>query len=87
MSSIDLQVKGMTCGACVRHVSQALGAIVGVEAVDVDLDSGQVRVHGSPDSTILLTVLDHAGYSSDLASQTAPPAEPKTGCGGGCGCR
>lgn len=87
MSSIDLQVQGMTCGACARHVSQALGAIVGVEAVDVDLDSGLVRVHGSPDSTALLTVLDHAGYSSEPASQTALMAAPNTGCGSGCGCR
>lgn len=46
MSSIKLQVQGMTCGACVRHVTQALNAIAGVEAIDVDLQSGLVRVEG-----------------------------------------
>ncbi len=87
MSSIDLKVQGMTCGACVRRVSQALGAVGGVDAVNVDLDSGMVRVDGTPDNAALLAALDDARYPAQLSSQTAPAAAPKTGCGSGCGCR
>lgn len=87
MNFIDLQVQGMTCGACVRHVSQALGAVVGVDAVNVDLGSGLVRVDGSPDKAALLATLDGAGYPAQLTSQTAPTAAQTTGCGSSCGCR
>lgn len=76
----------MTCGACVRHVTQALNAIAGVE-IDVDLQSGLVRVEGGADSTALLAALNDAGYPAQLASQASPAAAPARGCGNGCGCR
>ena len=87
MSSINLQVQGMTCNACVRHVSKALSAITGVSAVEVDLTSGLVRVDGSPDSAELLAALDDAGYPAQVAGPTAAAQAPRTGCGSGCGCR
>jgi len=87
MSSIKLQVQGMTCGACVRHVTQALNAIADVEAIDVDLQSGLVRVEGGADSTALLAALNDAGYPAQLVSQASPAAAPARGCGSGCGCR
>ncbi len=87
MSSIKLQVQGMTCGACVRHVTQALNPIAGVDAIDVDLQSGLVRIEGDADSTALLAALNDAGYPAQLASQTSPAAAPEKGCGSGCGCR
>ncbi|MCQ4256791.1 heavy-metal-associated domain-containing protein [Stutzerimonas stutzeri] len=90
MSTINLQVQGMTCSACVRHVSQALTAVTGVKAVQVDLDSGRVLVDGSPDGTSLLAALDAAGYEGHLASQApslTTAATAKQGCGSGCGCR
>lgn len=87
MSSITFQVQGMTCGVCVRHVSQALNAIAGVDAVDVDLQSGRVRVGGNPDHAALLSALNEAGYPAQIAGETTTAAAPKTGCGSGCGCR
>ncbi len=87
MSSINLKVQGMTCSACVRHVSQALNAIADVTAVQVDLDSGLVRVDGNPDSPSVLAALNDAGYPAQLASQAQGATAPKAGCGSGCGCR
>ena len=55
MSTIELNVQEMSCGACVRHVTQALSPLPGVEAVEVDLQAGRVRVSGNPDSAALLT--------------------------------
>ncbi len=87
MNFTQLQVQGMTCGACVRHVTQALNTVSGVNAVEVDLQSGRVRVDGDADNAALIAALDEAGYPAQLASQTTPDAAPKKGCGSGCGCR
>ncbi|MOA63959.1 Copper-transporting P-type ATPase [compost metagenome] len=80
----------MTCGSCVKHVTQALSPLPGVEAVEVDMQAGRVRVSGTPDGAALLAALDDAGYPAQLASSSAPaPAAKSAGCGGsgGCGCR
>jgi len=88
MSTIELNVQDMTCGACVRHVTAALSPLPGVEAVEVDLQAGRVLVRGTPDSAALIAALDDAGYPAQLASPAAAPSPAKTGgCGGGCGCR
>lgn len=85
--SINLQVQGMTCGACVRHVTQALSPLAGVTDVEVDLATGRVRIEGDADGTSLIAALDEAGYPAQLASQTSPSSAPARGCGSGCGCR
>jgi copper chaperone CopZ len=41
---VQVTVTGMTCPHCAMSISEALGEIVGVSAVDVDLDSGAVTV-------------------------------------------
>ncbi|HYQ39739.1 MAG TPA: cation transporter [Pseudomonas sp.] len=83
MSSIELDVQDMTCGSCVKHVTEALQSVPGVAAVEVELASGRVRVSGTPDSAALLAALDEAGYGAQLADT---PAAAKTGgCCGGCG--
>lgn len=88
MSTIELNVQDMTCGACVKHVTAALSPLPGVDAVEVDLQAGRVRVSGSPDDAALIAALDDAGYPAQLASPANAPATPKAGgCGGGCGCR
>ena len=87
MNSTQLQVQGMTCGACVRHVTQALSTIAGVEAVEVDLQSGRVRIDGDVENAALIAALNGAGYPAQLTSQTTSAAAPTTGCGSGCGCR
>jgi len=46
MNIVDLQVEGMRCGSCVKHVTQALQPLPGVSRVEVDLPSGRVRVSG-----------------------------------------
>ena len=46
---IDLGVGGMTCDDCVVHITEALEAVPGVEAVTVDLASRSAVVRASPD--------------------------------------
>ncbi|MCQ4347465.1 cation transporter [Pseudomonas stutzeri] len=88
MSTIELNVQDMSCGACVRHVTEALSPLAGVESVEVDLQAGRVRVGGQPDSAALLAALDDAGYPAQLAAPASTPTAGKSGgCGGGCGCQ
>ena len=56
-------VTGMSCGHCKASVTDEVSKVTGVEAVDVDLNTGQVTVHGSgfTDAAISAAV-DEAGY-------------------------
>ena len=36
MKTIELQVQGMSCGSCVKHVTEALRPVEGVSDVAVD---------------------------------------------------
>jgi copper chaperone CopZ len=97
MSTIDLTVEGMSCGSCVKRVTQALQTLPGVGGVEVDLSSGHVQVSGElgQDEGPLIGALAGAGYSARLASNSSisatTPPRAATGChsgrSGGCGCR
>ncbi len=89
-----LSVGGMSCGACVRHVTGALDGMTGVVHVDVDLQNQQATVEHVPDwvdESSLIAAINHAGYQAkvtaggiqgDDVSRTA-----SGGCSSGCGCR
>jgi copper chaperone len=62
-----LEVQGMTCPSCVRHVSAALTGLEGVGRVDVKLRDGLVVVsHDAARApvTLLIEALSGAGYAS-----------------------
>lgn len=83
MSAIDLEVQGMSCGSCVKHVTQALQALTGVSDVEVDLPSGHVRVSGvfPQGSDPVIAALSTAGYPAQLAASSATISPNKTsGC-------
>jgi copper chaperone CopZ len=56
-------VAGMTCGHCVRAVSDEVSKIDGIEIVGVDLPSGRLTVGGAgfADAQVRAAV-DEAGY-------------------------
>lgn len=86
MRTIELNVQGMNCGSCVKHVNDALQTVAGVVEIKVDLQAGNVRVNGSPDPLALLTALKDAGYPAQLATVLTPAASKFGGCGSGRGC-
>lgn len=60
-----LEVDGMSCGNCVKHVTQALSAVPGVSGVKVDLKTKRAEVVRDPakaTTAALLAALDEAGY-------------------------
>ena len=74
MNAIELDVQGMSCGSCVRHVTQALQTVPGVGNVEVDLPTGRVRLSGelAHGSDAAIAALTAAGYPAQLA--VSPPA-------------
>ena len=66
MSIIETHdVAGMTCDHCARAVRTEVSAIDGVTDVDVDLDSGVVRVTAEQPvpATALRDAVEEAGYT------------------------
>lgn len=60
-----LNVKGMTCQMCVKHVTKALQSVAGVTDVTVSLDTNTAQVTFNPDLTGLpqfKAVVAEAGY-------------------------
>ncbi len=87
-----LGVGGMSCGACVRHVSRALDGMTGVVHVEVDLGRNEATVEHLPaltDAAALIAAIRDAGYSAavmrtvddvDLLPASVP-APVRCGCG------
>ena len=69
-SSTDAQaltyvVAGMSCGHCRIAVTEEVAKVPGVNAVDVDLDTKLVRVHGTGvDEAAVVAAIDEAGYDA-----------------------
>lgn len=59
------RVTGMTCGHCVKAVTDEITALDGVERVDVELSSGAVTVVSSEALTqdAVAAAVDEAGYA------------------------
>ena len=57
-------ITGMTCGHCAQAVTEELSQLPGVEAVRVDLASGQAEVSSAAllDGAAVRAAVEEAGY-------------------------
>ena len=63
MSTATYTVTGMTCGHCANAVTEEVGAVPGVTAVDVDLASGLTVTSTEPgDEAAVRAAVEEAGY-------------------------
>ncbi|RUL50814.1 copper chaperone CopZ [Lysinibacillus antri] len=65
MENVTLNVKGMSCGHCVKAVEGSVGALAGVEQVKVNLEAGQVDVVFDQDKVTVDQIkeaIDDQGY-------------------------
>ncbi len=61
-----LAINGMTCNGCVKHVDQALKAVPGVQAVEVNLVEQRAKVvhdHEQAPLPLLIAAVEGAGYA------------------------
>ena len=61
-------VSGMSCGHCVRAVTEAVQGIDPSAEVKVDLQAGTVTVDGTADHGRLASAITDAGYEVAAAS-------------------
>ena len=61
----ELMIQGMMCGHCQKHVNDALSAMEGVTAVEVNLDSGLASVTAEKEISMdtFASVIEDAGYT------------------------
>lgn len=64
MSNVVLNVKGMTCGHCVKAVETSVGKLDGVSSVKVNLEDGTVAVDYNEAVTVekIKEAIDDQGY-------------------------
>lgn len=68
MSTITLNVTGMTCGHCEQAVRKALEGVAGVErVVEVDRERNLAVVEGRPEQADLVAAIEEEGYEAEVA--------------------
>ena len=64
---VDLKIVGMSCEHCSGRVEKALGAVAGVETVDVTLEPGSATVTGQGiDLEDLVEAVDRVGFTATV---------------------
>jgi copper chaperone len=58
----DFQVQGMTCGHCVKAVTQAVQTLDPQAQVQVDLPTGKVQVQSGQDRAAIARAIEDEGY-------------------------
>lgn len=68
-----LKVTGMSCGACVNHVTKALQSVAGVKLAAVDLSSGAATVKHDEDAKAeaMVEAVEEAGYHAQINGSAA----------------
>lgn len=71
MTTVELEVAGMTCLDCSRHITRALQSVEGVVSAAVDYRGGHATVEAQPPVAIeqLIAAVERAGYK---ATQLVP---------------
>lgn len=63
----QFKVSGMSCGHCVRAITQAIQMLDQAAKVEVDLAAGLVRVEGSLNAEQIQAAIREEGYQAELA--------------------
>jgi copper chaperone len=59
---MEFQIKGMTCGHCVRTVTRAVQAADATAKVDIDLAAGRARIESAQSAEAIAAAIRAEGY-------------------------
>lgn len=73
MSTIMLDIEGMTCGGCVKAVQNVLGRVEGAEVVEVLVGRAVLRFGSAwnGDATPAIAAIARAGFTARVATDPA----------------
>lgn len=74
MNTVELEVKGMTCGSCAARVRNALTRVSGVDGMSVDLIKGRATVQSIDEELMtdeLISALADVDYPARVAVSSA----------------
>ena len=62
----QINIEGMSCGHCVKHVESALTEVIGVTKVDVSLKDkfAIIELNQDVEDSILKNAVEEAGYEA-----------------------
>lgn len=63
---MKIKIDGMFCQHCKMAVGKALSNVPGVESYSVDLDKGEARVSGNPETQSVIEAINKIGYRATL---------------------
>ncbi len=72
MSTLDLDIDGMTCASCAGRVEKALNAVRGVTGAQVNLALERASVTGTAAPTDLVLAVETAGYAAWIRDEVDP---------------
>ena len=66
--TLTLKVKNVKCGGCVQTIKDKLTAIGGIDSVEVDIETGLMRIVGAKtiDQKRVVQELEEIGYPLNL---------------------
>lgn len=67
----EININGMSCGHCVKHVTNALNEVEGITQVNVELETNKAIIEAAESVTDeqIIAAIDDAGY--EVVSITA----------------
>jgi len=77
MTTIHLNIEGMTCSSCARHVTKALNAVDGVALASINQwkeNHAVVKAHNGIAPDRLISAVEQTGYRATLADMPERPA-------------
>lgn len=75
--SVTLAIEGMSCGHCVRAVTEALSAVPGVTTQSVTVGSARVELTNGTTAVEAVSAVERAGYPAQVGDE---PRRSKVGC-------
>lgn len=65
-TTFHLDIQGMTCQNCVKHVTEALESVPGVKQAQVDLEAAhaEVQAKADADTADMVAAVEEAGYQA-----------------------
>jgi copper chaperone len=82
-TSLTLQIDDMSCGHCVKAVTEALASVPGVKTQEVAVGSARIEATDAAAVALAVSAVGEAGFTAHITPITGISKQP--GCCGGKG--